>query len=268
MGKIKQSRIEQIEKLVLQLEKSKMTREEFEIEKKKILDTSPVNRRNRILFTLFISSALLIGVILFVSVALGVFSNVIKKDNNSSQNITNTPLQISPTISQDRYLTITPTASLTPTNTQIPTPSAFVEPIIPELTAVDVYGNLENKGFTCEKRSMSQAPIYLVWTCKDSASDYDFTVEIFAGNSMQIYAINTTALNFTSKTNTIVSGDFLSFMATLPYKDAKPTEAKDWVKNNIESHDKSTVISNVKFSIYGEAKAKILKINHMDSTLD
>jgi hypothetical protein len=276
MGNNKKSRIEQIEVLVAQLEEKKITREVFEIEKKKILDTSPINKRNKIISIVIIVILGILFLFLIITFVMALVSPLLPKSssnleinnqvNTQDNKKTTTPTPII------NLTTKTPTPTLGPTNTNTPTPSPspipFIEPIIPELTAIDVYGNLEDKGFTCEKKGMVQPPISVVWTCTDSASDYDYTVQIFAGSSMQIYSVTSTALNFTSKSNTEASGDFLSYIATLSYKDAKPTEARDWVRNNMESHDKSIVISNVKFAIFGQAKAKILKINHQDSTLD
>jgi len=151
-----------------------------------------------------------------------------------------------------------------------PQPEQASEPFIPELYASDIYLNLEDIGFECEGEYWKDYDdnIKGVYYCTDSTSDYDYDVEIFFGSSAKVLLIEATGINYTSKSNTENLSDFLGYIATIPYENASPEEARSWVESNIEKHGVEKVFGEVKYTIYGEAKTKILTLSHIDSTLD
>jgi hypothetical protein len=124
---------------------------------------------------------------------------------------------------------------------------------IPGMAAVDAYSNLKNVGFICEGPSDMNGEGF--WECKDTNVSYDFDVEIW-GEPTKVRVVEATALNFTGADNTVaIIAPFLSWLATLPYRGAEPAVAKQWVLENLNNHEASTVIGGVTFTIFANAEA-------------
>ena len=147
-------------------------------------------------------------------------------------------------------------------------PEIRSEPTIPGLEVYDVQGNLEDEGFECEKSTYSDETLKTMWLCELDEGEKSYSVEIWARDSFNVYAVEANGLNYTETTNTAALGDFMSFIATLPYEGSNPQESSEWVKENLEQHDVTHIQGDVSFTIYGEGRAKILSIAHQDYSLD
>lgn len=131
---------------------------------------------------------------------------------------------------------------------------------IPGIAAVDVHGNFTNKGFELKKDIGSEVSS---WTCTLSNTEYQYIVSIMGSGPTDIVSISGTVMNFTKKSTSDVAKDFLSFLATVSYKDAQPDAAKNWVLENIDKTS-STIIGNVKFEMTSNAKnARMLTLTEI-----
>ena len=131
---------------------------------------------------------------------------------------------------------------------------------IPGLFPVDVYGNLENQGFTCE----GPDPIgddEVWWNCERQESMSDYTVEIWGPDASSVRLVEATVLSFDPSATNELAADFLGYVATVPYEGSNPEEAKLWVEDNADATRRvSTEISGVSYTLYGTEGSRILEI--------
>ena len=77
--------------------------------------------------------------------------------------------------------------------------------------------------------------------------------------------IDTTVLQFTTPSNEIAA-TLMGFVATMPYENAKPEDARTWVENTIPTLSgepgggKEMVFAGVKYLLYGSPTALTLQI--------
>ncbi|MCG2726166.1 MAG: zinc ribbon domain-containing protein [Elusimicrobia bacterium] len=136
--------------------------------------------------------------------------------------------------------------------------SSIQKAYIPNLEAVDVYGNLTKKGFILKRESTDNR---LKWVCSEKKSGHNYTVEIRGNNSDKIYLVEATALNYSHISTNQKVKDFLGYVASVPYENAKQALASNWVKSNIH-HNSSIVISGIKFEIIANSdRARMLLIS-------
>lgn len=109
-------------------------------------------------------------------------------------------------------------------------PTAVLSHAIPGLAAVDVHGNLTNKGF---KLSTLFGPEQAEWKCVQETNSYSMTVEVFGQSPTRITSIRAVYLNLLDEDTNQRAAEFLSFVASVPYEGASPAEAKSWVTDNI-----------------------------------
>lgn len=150
--------------------------------------------------------------------------------------------------------TSTPASTNTPvpTNTPRPSPTATPTPAPPEyisgLTAADVTKNLEPRGFKC--RGPRSGQTMQLWDC--SSGDGNIQVSFMGASPTRIRSVSATALGSDA-------ASFLRFLASLPYKDADPAKAQEWVTANVAAGGE-TVIGSARFVISGPAGARSLDI--------
>lgn len=122
--------------------------------------------------------------------------------------------------------------------------------IIPDLIAADVYPNLDSRGFTINKSIKNEGTDI---HCYLSLPDVKYDVIITGCSPNELITVETTAIDY-SGNNLEKVKSFLGFMATLPYKDSKPEEARAWVEKNINKDGAETTIGGVTFSIHFKSK--------------
>jgi len=145
---------------------------------------------------------------------------------------------------------------------EAPKPSA----ILPGISAVDVYGNLEDIGFSCVGPIVgSDGLVY--WECKEETSEHMYFVEILGESSSKILTVQATALNYGNASTVVVAQDFFGYVASVPYENSDQVFARSWVKDNI-SQKTNTIIHGVRFSLAGNERSKILTVAHEHSDLD
>lgn len=141
--------------------------------------------------------------------------------------------------------------------------SAYIE----GLYAADVYKNLENIGFTCEKDFVDDPVVKSIWYCEDSSSEYLYNVEISTDLQSRVLGVEAMSTNLSSKSNAEISKDFLGYVATITYENATPNESSNWVKTNFGRHDFKNTVAGVDFHLYETNRTSLLMIHNENSLL-
>ncbi len=137
---------------------------------------------------------------------------------------------------------------------------------IPGISAVDIYGNLENIGFSCSGPDVGSDRLAF-WECKEETSEHLYLVEILGESPSEILTVQATALNYSTKPIDIIAKKFFGYVASVPYDNSDQVSAKNWVMENI-AQKTNKVINGVKFTIAGNERSRILTITNENSDLD
>lgn len=98
---------------------------------------------------------------------------------------------------------------------------------IPGLAAVDVYGNLTDKGFELKKDFSD--PEQAIWRCIERSDDHTMTVEVFGRSPTEIELVRATHLNHAESGSMERGREFIAYVGTLPYDGSQPNRAKTWI---------------------------------------
>jgi hypothetical protein len=116
---------------------------------------------------------------------------------------------------------------------------------IPGLKPVDVYLNMENKGFNTKS---SHTDFGHSWKSKFSQSGIDYEVITYSSDDDYVESVSATAI-ITPPKKAVATQHFLEFVASIPYENAKPEEAAKWVANHFNNDGDSTVIAGVLYKV-------------------
>ena len=128
---------------------------------------------------------------------------------------------------------------------------------LPGMKEYDLAGNLIDKGFKCK---FTPGDLQDEHRCTLSKSDHEVTVEIF-GNYSNIRTVDAVVLNYSKRSNASVARPYLGFIGSIPYDGSTPAEARSWVEHNLTKKKAEKVFQNIKFSIFGKARARFLRIS-------
>lgn len=124
---------------------------------------------------------------------------------------------------------------------------------IPGLKPVDVYLNLEKRGFTTTKNFSSEYGNS--WDCKSSSAGIDYSVNVFSDDVNSVERVRATAmLNGNEKKQIIATKPFLKYVASVPFEGNDPAKFAGWLEKNFNKDKQSLTISAVKFTIYAPTK--------------
>jgi len=194
------------------------------------------------------------GITLFVFFGLIVIGSLADNDNSTDQQNTSVPQQ------QENKAAVE-NEPITPAKEE-PKKSAT----IPGISAVDVYGNLKNIGFSCSGPDVGSDGLAF-WECKEETSEHMYLVEILGEGPSEILTVQATALNYSTKSTDIVAKDFFGYVASVPYDNSDQVSAKNWVIENI-AQKTNKVINGVRFTVAGNERSRILTIANENSDLD
>lgn len=139
--------------------------------------------------------------------------------------------------------------------------------LIPGLAPANITVKLEQLKFTCT--AVKKGKVYYERTClKGLPSTVLFQVSI-AGREPSSVDFVRTSIKQNGTPDTKVAAELLSFMATLPYQNAVPDDAKAWVESTIsvlgtqatDAHE--TEFAGVKYKLYGPLGALILEMGEL-----
>ncbi len=133
---------------------------------------------------------------------------------------------------------------------------------IPGLTGDAVQKMLKPLNLSCTRT----AGMREMWTCQSATSSLQRIVTYSGVSPTQIQSIKGELVQYTSTPSDVVTLEFLSTVAMLPYKGADPSQARLWIAgqlpnapNRIGVHAETT-ISGARFQILGPAIARALTI--------
>ena len=170
-----------------------------------------------------------------------------------------------------------PKSSIKPTSTRVvienthtPIPQNTSTPqslpaAIPGLQPADVTVNLEERDFTCSE--VEQGQIYYTRTCKrEEENIVSMIVVIYGSELFTVDLIETTVFQFVNPL-TEMAAPLLGFMATMPYTNAVPEDARAWVETELKIYKDLTDVTNdfagVPYHLYGPLTAITLEMGDL-----
>ncbi len=105
--------------------------------------------------------------------------------------------------------------------------------ILPDLAAVDVTGNLEGRGFSCDGPDIFHGNVFYLCTRTSNDGTAVFDVEVDGKGPDRLINIEAIA-RAADVTSTLPdeAGEMLAFLSTLPYEGASPSSARSWVEDS------------------------------------
>jgi len=127
------------------------------------------------------------------------------------------------------------------------------------LAPVDVYLNMEKQGFKTEKKLGTEFGNF--WISKKNYAGIDYNVETYSSNIDNIESVQATAIIDLSQKEIIAAQHFFIILSSLPYDNANQQKANQWIKDNYNRNEATTIIGDAKFTIYVPSSAlRMLKI--------
>jgi hypothetical protein len=134
---------------------------------------------------------------------------------------------------------------------------------IPGLTPQDVYLDLENRGFTCSEPELMEPEDEVRWTCERQGAKGRYLVEITSKDANSVRLLKALVISHERARADALAGDFLGYIARVPYEGAQPEEAKAWVEQNVGSKA-SAEFSGVSYTLGGKAGRHSLELEKLE----
>lgn len=125
---------------------------------------------------------------------------------------------------------------------------------LPDVTAAGVYLPFTNLGFSKNIQSHGDMVEYYL---EQTTASSNLNMMILGKNSDKIERIRATAQSYSDDNETT---NFLAMLASLPYKNARPQQARNWVLANISNQNSTTTIGGVSFTLLNNGTNKMLTI--------
>ena len=134
---------------------------------------------------------------------------------------------------------------------------------IPGLTPQDVYLSLENRGFTCSEPELMEPEDEVRWTCERQEAKGRYLVEITSKDANSVRLLKAWVISHERARADALAGDFLGYIARVPYEGAQPEEAKAWVEQNVGSKA-SAEFGGVSYTLGGKAGRRFLELEKLE----
>lgn len=120
---------------------------------------------------------------------------------------------------------------------------------IPGANPVDIYLNLENKGFKIDKQLGGSKGCF--WYCDKSESGFDYNVTIASMAPGEIEQVKISVnINGSDPDKKIIAiKPFLKYVSTLPYEGSDTNKVTNWIEDNFNKDKASIVIGGAKFTM-------------------
>jgi hypothetical protein len=140
--------------------------------------------------------------------------------------------------------------------------SCLATEVIPGLEPVDVYLNLEKKGFKTTKHYGDSQNTFVCELEEDKCS-YTVTAYTPAGSANSVKTVQVMAQWFGPNDDAATDKlkPFMGFAATFPYDGATPEEARRWVEANLGKETSESFGGGVKFELFSKARTRLLRIS-------
>jgi hypothetical protein len=134
---------------------------------------------------------------------------------------------------------------------------------IPGLTPQDVYLSLENRGFRCSEPEVMGTENVVRWTCERQEAKGRYLVEIDSKDANSVRLLKAWVIADDPARADALAGDFLGYVARVPYEGAQPEEAKAWVEQNVGSKA-SAKFGGVSYTLAAKAERRFLKLEKLE----
>ena len=134
---------------------------------------------------------------------------------------------------------------------------------IPGLTPQDVYLDLENRGFTCSEPELMEPEDEVRWTCERQEAKGRYLVEITSKDANSVRLLKAWVISHESARADALAGDFLGYIARVPYEGAQPEEARAWVEQNV-GNKASAKFGGVSYTLGGKAGRRFLELEKLE----
>ena len=128
--------------------------------------------------------------------------------------------------------------------------------VIPGLAPVDIHLNLENMGFTIDKNIGVDGCFY---NCTKTKLECDFHCRVYGENPSSVEEIKASYMSYTGESVGESAKTFLGYIATMPYDNSNPQQAKKWVLDHINK-DATTNIGGVNYEMFARKNIRTLRI--------
>lgn len=133
--------------------------------------------------------------------------------------------------------------------------------LIPGLAPVDVYLNLESKGFTTSKNFGAEQSDFI---CASETAELSLSATIYmparAPSTVSVVTASATYLGSGAAQTTERVGEFLGYIATLPYDGAQPEAARRWVEQN-NGRKAERVFGPVRYELFANGRSRVLRLS-------
>jgi flagellar basal body-associated protein FliL len=140
---------------------------------------------------------------------------------------------------------------------------------IPGLQPADITVNLEQRDFTCEAAEPTPSGNYYVWRCKSEkpALQYESSVEVWGRSLQSVDYIDATVIQYSDED--LAAMGILGFIATMPYDNAQPRDAREWVATTMGTITepgvvKETEFAGVPYRLYGLQTVRTLEMGSIE----
>lgn len=116
------------------------------------------------------------------------------------------------------------------------------------LAPVDVYLNLEKQGFKTNKQIGGDYGN--MWTSTKSYAGIDYEVNVYSSDINNVESVSAKAMVDITQKDIIAVQQFLIYISSLPYDNASPQRAGQWVKANFNNDKAAITIGDAKFTLY------------------
>ena len=134
---------------------------------------------------------------------------------------------------------------------------------IPGLTPQDVYLSLENRGFRCSEPEVMGTENVVRWTCERQEAKGRYLVEIDSKDANSVRLLKAWVISHEPAHTDALAGDFLGYVARVPYAGAQPEEAKAWVEENVGTKA-SAEFGGVSYTLGTRADRRFLKLEKLE----
>lgn len=140
-------------------------------------------------------------------------------------------------------------------------PQEKTSQVIPGANPVDIYLNLENKGFKIDKQ-LGGSEKGCFWFCDKSESGFDYNVTISSMTPGEIEQVKISAfINGSDPDKKIIAiKPFLKYVSTLPYEGSDTNKVTNWIEENFNKDKASIVIGGAKFTMNASKFMRLIYI--------
>lgn len=121
------------------------------------------------------------------------------------------------------------------------------------MSPVDIYLDLEKKGYTIDKQYEPNSGTLYYCDKKDYAITYNVTMFKNTNDLVEEVKISATLTGLDNK-NILAVKPFLKYISTVQYKGSDVNKVTQWIEDNFNNDKASIIIGQAKFSIFAPTK--------------